>query len=496
MSAQEMEEASRVAFFDAPLEKFVGTTAPVVETVSRKRVISPAELAQEKQGRTTPDFWEFIETMTDEMWAGDFMLYIIREDPKPSNYGGANTLEKCPGFMVMPNGARLRLDSREDIELAIKEKWGGKAFRLILKKGRERLTEGKCMNDAAPKYPDTNGQQFTHPLPNAGGQSDANAIASKAIDTVANQPQEVMNIAINALRASAEMIARSATLPAAAPTPAPSIDSELDRAFKAAMIKKLMDSPPDPVKSFLEIRQALGDGGGGAAAANPLNDLLVPILKAAVDRIVNPLPAVTGRTTLLDLGREFIPVLGTTVRETMHEYRLSVEAQARMAELGRTMPQPPAVPQPVQVVTRVIDSATPSVAAPNPTPAPAAPAAPPMTFQQIEAHIAKIESNVEFTVDEAVDKVLEFLYDTDPRIVPALLNPPSMDARLKPGKDGLLMLFTAEPALQPCLNNLPRLSEFLEKFIVAATEAEKIEANLRAAAPGAAVPAAQPESTV
>jgi hypothetical protein len=120
-------------------------------------------------------------------------------------------------------------------------------------------------------------------------------------------------------------------------------------------------------------------------------------------------------------------------------------------------------------------------ATPNPPP----PAAPPLTFPQIEAHIAQIVKNVEYPVDEAVDRVLSFLYDTDPRLVGALLNPPSIDARLKPGKDGLLQLFQYEPALQPCMVNIPRVSDFIDKFIVAATESEAAEARLRAAAPGA-----------
>ena len=475
-------------------------TSPAVssvkEKVTRERIIPPAELAKEKSG-TMPDFWEYIEGLRPEDWS-DHIAYLYRDEPKASTWPGAPPayLDKFVGAIEVRPGYIVQMDDAGNVQQAIKEKFGGRVFRLILKKGKERITECRFTNEAQPKYPESqNNPQFTpHPLPNAGAQSDTNVV-TKAMDIAANQPQEAINIAMGALRTVSEIITKQATnsvTPPAGTAPAAgSLDGELDRAFKAAMIKKLMDPPADPVDTFLRIRTALGDGG---AASNPLNNLLEPLLKAAIDKIVNPVAPVTGRTTLLDLGREFIPVLGSTVRETMHEYRLSVEAQARIAELTRGMPQAPAAPPPVQVVTRVIDSATPSAAAaPNPAPAAAAaPTAPPMTFQQIEAHIAKIESNVEFTVEEAVDKVLEFLYDTDPRIVPALLNPPSMDARLKPGKDGLLMLFTAEPALQPCLNNLPRLSEFLDKFIAAATEAEKIEANLRAAAPGAVAPTATP----
>jgi hypothetical protein len=456
----------------------MSSTGPMVETVSRKRIVTQAELEKEKQGRTTPDFWEFIETMTDEMWAGDFMLYIYREDPKPSNYGGSNCLEKCPGFMMMPNGVRLKLDSREDTELAIKEKWGGKAFRLILKKGRERLTEGKCMNDAPPKYPDTAAVQYQqNPTPPvAAGASDN--VATRAMDLVANNNPQMIQVALDAVSRAAEIVSRHNTVPATAQT----MDSELDRAFKAAMIQKLLAPPPDPVETFLRIKQALGDVGGGHSS--PLMDKL---LNAAVDKFMNPVSAVAavaGRTTLLDLGREVIPVLG----QVMHEYRLSREADARITEIQRsaTPPHQPAPtvaqPNPPSAVTQL-----PAVVQPAPQAAPPAP--PTMTFPQIEAHIASIISNSEFTTDEAVDEVLAFLYNTDPHLVNLLLNPKLLDQRLKPGKEGLMMLCTYEAPFKACLSNVPRLSEFLDKFIVAATEAEANEAKLRAAAPASPKPA-------
>jgi hypothetical protein len=447
----------------------------MVETVSRKRIVTQAELEKEQKGRTTPDFWDFIESMTPEMWAGDFMLYIYREDPKPSNYGGAGgALEKCTGEMLMPNGVRVKMDSREDIELAIKEKWGGKAFRLILKKGRERLTEGKCMNEAPPKYPDSVPQYQQNPLPNAGAPGSSDNVATRAMDLVANQNPQLMTVAIDTISRAADLVARHQT------PPPPPQDSDLDRAFKQAMINKLLAPPPDPFEMFLKFKQIMGDGGMGGGS--PLMD---KVLTAAVDKILNPVAAVaavTGRTTLLDVGRELIPVLGTV----MHEYRLSREADARITEIQRSaMPaQPvPAVPQQNPPAT----VATLPAAVPQPVPQ-QAPPVPTMTFPQIEAHIASIVSNSEFTTDEAVDEVLAFLYNTDARLVGLLLNPPSLDPRLKPGKDGLMMLCTYEAPFKPCLSNVPRLSEFLDKFIVAATEAEANEAKLRAAAPVSAKP--------
>lgn len=484
----ERGKAPRVAFHGAHQEKFVATASPVVETVSRKRVLSAAELEKEKTGRTTPDFWEFIESMTEEMWAGDYMLYIMREDPKPSMYGGTNTLEKCPGYMIMPNGVRLKLDSREDIELAIKEKWGGKAFRLILKKGRERLTEGKCMNDAQPKYPD-NTMMPQHPLPNVGQMSDTNQIASKAIDTVANKDSEAIAIAMSALRASADLIARQVAPPPPAPAtnPAPassSLDSELDRAFKAAMIQKLMAPPPNPFEMFTKFKQVLGDSNG----STPMNSIMEKFLTVAAEKVFNPAAAVTGRTTMLDIGRELVPVLGNV----MHEYRLSREADARIAELTRTQQPPqqtaPALPVAAVPVPAVPASAQPAPNPPKPQPAPQKEAP---SFSWVAERVARIVKNVEFPVDEAVDRVISFLYDTDERLVPLLLDPPKLHPSLKPGKEGLVQLFQFEPALASCMVNTPRVLEFIDKFMVAAKDAEEQEAKLREAAPAnaAATPA-------
>jgi hypothetical protein len=464
---------------------------PVVETVSRKRVVPAAELENEKTSRV-PDFWEYIESLKPDQWS-DHIVYLYRQEPKTTTYPGAPPayLEKYVGSIEVRPGVTVMMDDAGTIQQAIKEKFGGRVFRMILKKGHERLTETTFSTEAQPKYPDSVPQYAQNPLPNAGApaQSDANAIATKAIDTVANQPQEMMNIAINALRASAEMIARSAAV-AAQPPAAPavgSIDSELDRAFKAAMIQKLLappPPPPDPFEMLVKLKQLMSDG----TASN--NSLMDKITSAAVEKILNPAPpAVSGRTTLLDLGREFIPVLGATVRETMHEYRLAREADVKIVELNRGAQ--PAAPAPAAGVIPLETQHN-----PNPQPAPAPVAAPVQqpkpTFQWVAERVAKIVKDVQYTTDEAVDHVLSFLYDTDERLVSLLLDPPKMDRRLSPGKQGLVQLFQYEPALRECMVNPPRVSEFIDKFIVAATEAEAAEAKLRAAAPETTTPPTPP----
>jgi hypothetical protein len=459
----------------------VATAPPVVEKVTRTRTLTAAEAAQDKPDRTTPEFWQFIEKMTPEMWGNDFTLYILREDPKPSLYGGTNTLEKCPGYISMPDGTKQPLSSREDIELAIKQKYGGKAFRLILKRTNgERICEGKCINEAQPRYPDANPQSFQGPLPNASAQGSSDGVAIKAMDTIANQNPQLINIAIDAVSRAAEIVSRHAATPPAAP---PAQDNDLDRAFKQAMITKLLAPPPDPFEMFVKFKQLMSDGGGSSSP----NAMVDKVLTAAIDRFMNPVTAVTGRTTLLDVGREVLPALINGGKEIMHEYRLSLEAQAHIAETQRGLPMQP---QPVQQIPIVQPA---PVAQPNPQPPPPA-AAPSMTFPQIAGYIANVVKNAQHSTDEAVEDVLAFLYNTSPdgTLVRLLLDPPKLDRNLKPGKDGLLQLFQFEPSLNTCLTNLPRVSDFLDKFIIAATEAERQEALLRAAAPGNTPPAAQP----
>src|SRR5579864_6389804 len=90
---------------------------PVVETVSRKRVVPADELTNEQNKRIPPDLWDFIESLTPQDWADkDFRLAIVREDPKPSTYGGMNTLEQCQGVLEVRPGVSIPLDDRESIQ--------------------------------------------------------------------------------------------------------------------------------------------------------------------------------------------------------------------------------------------------------------------------------------------------------------------------------------------------------------------------------------------
>jgi hypothetical protein len=464
----------------------LSSTAPVVETVSRKRIIPPAELEKEKTGtgRTTPEFWEYLESMTPDMWASDYLLYILREDPKPSLYGGTNTIEKCPGYIAMPDGTKQPLNCREDVELAIRQKYGGRAFRLILKKANgERVSEGKCMNESMPKYPDPNLISAYHGNPLPGGiasqlppqqQSETNAIASKAIDAVTGQQPEALRLAMDVLRSASEIVMRQAPPPVTAPS-----TSLIDQTIIQTLIHRALEPPPppppppDPFEMFLKFKELIAP-----PASNGVKETLDLITTLKNSNLIG---APAGKSTLLDLGREVIPAIASTARDAIHEWRLGVEAQVRGVEItrGSNPPPPPTILQPPAVIE-------PSTAAAPPPAAPVqtAPSGEP-PFDWLAIKIVEILRDQSYTVDEAVDEALSFLYRAHAPAVPLLLDPPKLNAMLPPGEQGLLMLFQNHPVLKQVPVN-PRLVEFIRKFIAAAKEGE-----LESAAPGAP-PAATP----
>ncbi len=126
---------------------------PMASAITQKTITTRTlPIDPDPQARSTPDFWEYIEKLKPEEWSRH-IVYIYRTDPRASNYGdGQSNIDKCPGYIEMRDGTQVPFNDREEVERAIQEKHGGKAFRLIVKRGHERVTEGKCCNDAPPKY--------------------------------------------------------------------------------------------------------------------------------------------------------------------------------------------------------------------------------------------------------------------------------------------------------------------------------------------------------
>lgn len=423
----------------------------VKKKVTYESVVDSAELPQDE--RKSPDFWTLIESLTPQSWIdGDYRLAIIREDPKPSSYGGMNTLEQCQGVLEVRPGVSIPLSDREDIQIGIKQKYGGRAYRLILKKGRERITEGKCINEAPPKYPDQ-AQPFGGPLPNAPTET---SVAAKAIDAMANQQPDAVRLAMEVLRSASEIVMRQATPPA---SQSPATDL-LDQELKRAMIQKFLAPPTDPVETILKYKELFQP-----PAKSSVQETLELIGALKTSGLVG---GVAGKSSLLDLGAQVLPQVAQLAVTGVHEWRLGMEAAARGPHPATAPaasapidvhPQPPAAPQPQPATNPGAQPMPPQ----NPNGAP--------SIDWVQSRIATIVKDIDYTVDEAVEEVLSLLYNIDPAIVTALLNPPSIHPALPPGEEGLLKLFQNSPPLQVVPVN-PRLTEFIKKFVVAAKESE------------------------
>lgn len=448
----------------------IAATGPVTEKVTRTRVLSSGEANGSLDTGAAPEFWDYIESLTPDAWV-DHIVYLYREDPKVSNYGGGYAyLDKFVGTIEVRPGVTVPMEDRGMMEAAIKEKFGGRAFRLICKRGRERITEGKSINEAAPKYPSTDPfAAGSAPLPSSHSNESQNAVAMRAMDVVGGQQPEAIKIAMDVMRSASDLVLRTNQVAAGPASQSRLLDDQLI----ASLITKALNppQPPDPFSMFLKFKEVMGPQA-------PSNSLKETIEMIGALKNSGLLGAAGGRGNgLVDLGREVLPAVANAVTGAMREWRMGMEAQERGVSIARGINTPPAnAALPAEIIrTAPIAMMSAEQRAANPgVPAPGAAvqgagSEPP--FQWIEQKIVEILKEPSFTVDEAVDEVLSFLYRAHPAIVALLLDPPRINPLLPAGEQGVLALFQNEPILQQVPVN-PRLVEFIKKFIVAAKEAE------------------------
>src|ERR1700679_3137073 len=195
-------------------------------------------ITEEKSERVPlPEFWGYIEGLKPEDWS-NHICYIYRMDPRQQmDYGsgsGSTALEKVVGTFEIRPGVSIPFNDREEIELAIREKYGGKTFRLFLKRGHERICETRITNEYPPKYPATGalaGTPQTGPGPVVLPATDASNtadVARTAISTLAGQDARMTDVAVRALTGAAEVVTRMAATERAA--------SPMDQAFQTIMV--------------------------------------------------------------------------------------------------------------------------------------------------------------------------------------------------------------------------------------------------------------------
>jgi hypothetical protein len=418
-------------------------TGRTVIKTTETRVI-PTEIASE---RKTPEFWPYLEGLTRGDWERH-LLYVYR---KTAEVGPMIMLEKSSGFMAMPGGAQVELNSKEEFEFAMQQKYGGGHYHLIMKRGAERVTIGKMLIDGQPKSTqpgvfadNTNG---TNPVAPTSQPAGANDVATTAMNLVANHEAEAVNVAINALRGASEVVQRFSK--ENAPTSSPTDD--LLRQAMAAMLNKMLNPPPapDPMESVLRMLTVIKELNAVSNPAGAQNSTLQKILDTFVERGLNPPPSGPATSTGAELVRQ-LPQVAGFVTDAMREWRMGMEVQrdAMLINRGATPAQLPPSGAPVA-------SVIPPPPGPQPNPAEVQQnvTGPPLDF--IEAKIIEILREP-LSTEQAADEVLSFLDRLEPKLVEHLA---------ASGEAGLFQLFQTRPILRQALTNVPRLQEFIRAFL-------------------------------
>ncbi len=436
-------------------------SAPVVETVSRRRIVPPEELQKEEKTNQVemPDLWEYMELLGQQDWT-NHVLYIYRLEPRliPTTGEPAYIDRTYDGCIQMPNGQMAPVSSE-----VIKDKFGGRLFRLILKRGREIITVAKLATEAAPKYPEA--ASISNPPNNPGTDaSAAAAIGSEAIKALSGQESAAINVAVNALKAASDVI--SSMIKPQQPAP-----GSVEKQLMQAALTRLLNPPkePDMLTMFGQLKTLF------APTAAPTNTVKEVVETISALKNAGLIPSGDGsqRTNMgIELARQ-IPSVTNALKDSVHEWRMGVESQERTAAISRGAAPP---------VTAPANYIAPSAAQPNPTiltnaAAPAAAQPPGNEEVSLDPPLEWIEHKIvdilkeNLSVADTADETLAFLSRACPAMIPELLTAGErmvaagmIPASATPGAAGILHLFQTRPILMQVPVN-PRLVEFIKTFI-------------------------------
>lgn len=425
-----------------------------MEKTTVTRVI-PTDFSSEE--KKLPEFWSYIESLQPADWERH-LLYVYR---RVSDTGPMVPLEKSSGYIALPGNVSVSVSNKEEFEFAIQQKYGGGTYRLLLKKGAERVGDHRIVIEGPPKavVPGI----LVDNAPNVNPSTDtASDVAKTAMNLVGNRDAEAVNVAINALRGASEVVQRFS---------GPQNGGGMNDLVMQAIIQRALN-PPDPIESFLKFATLLKEFGifGGGAGGGPVHPAVAKIIDTALERFGNPVPAGSGMSTTTALVSS-LPAIASHVKEALTEWRVGMEVQRDV--ILRSQPQaqlPPGAPPPPSPTV---------IQPPRPAPAPGAVpegqqmAGPPLDF--IEMKIVEIlretmgEPN---GADVAGEEVFLFVDRLDPRLTAHLVGL---------GEPGLFQLFQERPILKTAAQNPPRLQEFIRAFLKYAKPPEAAGANGAAA---------------
>jgi hypothetical protein len=217
-----------------------------------------------------PDFWWYIKALSKEQWE-DHIVYVYRNLPRSSDG-------------TTPQVAKYSEAFTQD---TIDQNFGGKEFRILMKRRGERLFDFRYSNELAPKYGSGDAAAAASAASNGDPQS---TLHIKLLELLERQMDELrggklsqdamknaLEIQATALRSGIETSRALNPPPTAAAAPAPAEKSTFDKLLEAvlpalvtAFVAKLTAPTPDPIEQvskMMEKMQPFMNPGGGPARA-------------------------------------------------------------------------------------------------------------------------------------------------------------------------------------------------------------------------------------
>jgi hypothetical protein len=421
----------------------------VVETTTRRRIIAAKTGPQ-------PNLWEYLAALTDADWS-NHILYLYRDDPPPTI-----PLLKCSTPQL--EGTTATWNDQEEMEATLMQKFGGGQFRVMLKRGSERVCVHRMTfpgqyKNLTPRVVEPAPQYSSGPsVQSMNSYYDGTArVAETAIHTMANQEKQAVEIGISALAQAANVIKNF--------TAQPTGQDDLTKQIMAVLIQRALAPPPDPMEAVTKVLALIQQMNVASNPTGSANPVVQRILDSAIDKFLNPPasgPAVSAGAELI----RTLPSIAQYITQGMADYARIMEAQKEVIAMQRSggpmvqpstqlpparLPAPPSPPPPA-----------PAIIQPPPTAAARAGDAnmfsDPMLF--IESKIVEILNEPQ-SPEWAAEEAIAFLDRLDPNIVTQLTGQ---------GEPGLTALFHSRPALEPATKDLPRLQAFVRAFLKLASQ--------------------------
>lgn len=406
----------------------------------------------EEEGKT-PELWSYLAQVEQKNDWAKHIIYGYRNSPPPRV-----PAFKCQRMLVGPDNTQVAIFDQNEVEFALQRWFGGGEYQFLVKCGAQLTTRGTVSIDGPSKTitspPSGNGTNAPGVILSSGDSTAA--IAGKAIDTIAGQEHQAVNLGLGMMNTASAIVERFANKGNDAVML--EILAELRSQRNNGMnLTQILAS----VTSIIGIAKELGlIGGSGIPGIS--GELVGSFFKSAFERAINPQSSSAPTSTLgeaLRVAPQIISAVAETARATADAEREKTQ-QLALTRTGMTAPRV-ASPQ-------VIPPAMPPIAQPSTAPN-GGNGAPSMDF--VEKRIVEIfQSNV--SAEQAADDAMTFLSNIDPTI---------LDQLAAQGETGLLQFFGTRPNFKPMTANSTRLVDFIRAFLKMHAEDQAAAAKEQAA---------------